>query len=175
MKKVLMAALLVAVFAGMAMAQPADETANVTVNAYVGGVWSITLSTGAVNFGSALVPLAPGASASAPVTATVRTNQKIGWGLQLNTDGDLENTTFPGEIIPAANLTFNGVGGLAAWGIASGPVPSSITTVYTADALEYKNLGAGTPLLTTLSVLIPTDAVAGTYTNVITYTLTANP
>ncbi len=170
MKKLLLASLVVALFAGFAIAQPADVTSNVDVQVTVNGVWTLTLDNNAVDFGI----LEPGDVATpADIVATVRTNQKIAWYLKLNKDQDLTNTTIPGEVFPSANFTYAGSGGAGVW--ANGTFNLLPTTAYTADAAEYKNLGAGTALTTTLSLTVPAPAVAGVYTNTITYTLTATP
>lgn len=169
MKKLLLASLVVALFAGLAIAQPADVSSPVDVQVTVGGVWELTLDVAAIDFGI----LIPGDNASAAVNANVRTNQKIAWYLKLNKDQDLTHTVDGTEIIPSANLTFTGSGGAGAW--VNGEFNLAPTTAYTCDATEYKNLGAGTDLTTTLDILIPDPAMAGTYTNTITYTLTATP
>jgi hypothetical protein len=169
MKKLLLASLVVVLFAGMAMAQPADLTADVNVQVTVNGVWSITLDVAAVDFGT----LEPGDIATpANVVATVRSNQKIPWGLQLNKDRDLTNDVAL-ESIPSANFTYTGGGpGAGLW--TNGEFFLAPTTAYLCAATEYK-VAAGLALTTTLNLTIPAPAAAGLYTNVITYTLTATP
>ncbi|MBU1356333.1 MAG: hypothetical protein KJ620_07165 [Candidatus Edwardsbacteria bacterium] len=169
MKKLLLASLVVALFAGMAMAQPADVTSDVDVQVTVGGVWTLTLDVAAIDFGI----LIPGDNASDAVNVNVRTNQKIAWHLKLNKDQDLTHTVDATEIFPSANLTYTGSGGAGTW--VDGEFTLAPTTAYTCAAIEYKNLGAGTDLTTTLDILIPDPAMAGIYTNTITYTLTATP
>lgn len=167
MKKVLMAALLVAVFAGLAMAQ-ADLTATVDVSVTVNGVWSLALDNSAVDFG--IMDL--GDNDTAPITATVRTNQKVGWYLKLNKNQDLTHSVDGTETIPSANFTYTGSGGAGTW--ANGEFQSSATTAYTAHSSEEK-AAAGVALTTTYDLTIPADAMAGIYENTITYTLTATP
>ena len=167
MKKLLLASLVVALFAGMAMAQ-ADETATVDVSVNVNGIWSIALSSGTVDFGN----MDPGANATAGVTATVRTNQKIAWYLKLNKDQDLTHTVDGTETIPSASFLYAGSGGAGTW--VDGEFPLAATIGYTATVAERK-AAAGIALTTTYDLTIPAEAVAGTYTNTITYTLTATP
>lgn len=165
MKKLLLASLVVALFAGMAMAQ-ADQTATVDVSVNVNGIWSLALSSGTVNFGN----MDPGANATAGVTATVKTNQKIAWYLKLNKDQDLTHTVDAAEFIPSTNFTYTGSGGGGGW--LDGEFPPAAALGYTATVTERK-AAAGIVLTTTYDLTIPADAVAGTYTNTITYTLTA--
>lgn len=167
MKKLLLAGLVVALFAGMAMAQ-ADQTATVDVSVNVNGIWSLALSSGTVNFGN----MDPGANATAGVTATVRTNQKVAWYLKLNKDQDLTHTVDATETIPSANFLYTGSGGAGPW--VTGQFNLSPSLGYTATVAEQK-AAAGVALTTTYDLTIPADAVAGTYTNTITYTLTATP
>lgn len=171
MKKLLLTGLVVALFAGFAMAQP-DLTADVNVQVTVNGVWSITLDVAAVDFGT----LEPGDIATpANVVATVRSNQKIPWYLKLNEDQDLLNTSVvPNETIPAnPNFTYTGSGlGVGTW--TNDYFHLAPTTAYACAASEYK-VAAGLALITTLNLTIPAPAAAGLYTNVITYTLTATP
>lgn len=167
MKRLLLAGLIVALFAGMAMAQ-ANQTAAVDVSVNVNGVWSLALSSGTVDFGNMDV----GTNATAPVTATVRTNQKVAWYLKLNKNQDLTHSVDAAETIPSASFTYTGSGGAGTW--VNGQFPSAATTVYTATVGEQK-AAAGVALTTTYDLTIPADAVAGTYTNTITYTLTVSP
>jgi len=157
----------VALFAGLAMAQPADVTGTVNVQVLVAGIWQINLSAGAVDFGT----LSPGDVATSAVTATVRTNQKVAWYLKLNKSQDLTHTVDATEVIPSANFTYAGSGGAGTWA-AAGEFSLTPALGYTATVLEQK-VAAGLALTTTYSLTIPAEAVAGTYTNVITYTLTA--
>jgi len=168
MKRVILAIGLVVLLAGLASAQPAPVTADVAVTAVVNGVWRLTLNTLAVNYA-----LDPGATdATQSVVANVRTNQNIDWGLQLNQDQDLTEPL--GDVIPNANFTFAGSGGAVAW-VYTGVFPGVATTAYNADATEHKVMGAGLNLTTAYTLTIPGDQTAGTYTNIITYTLTALP
>ena len=169
MKKLLLASLVIALFAGMALAQPADETATVDVQVTVNGIWSITLDVAAIDFGL----LEPGDIATpADVVATVRSNQKIPWGLQLNKDRDLTNDVAL-ESIPSANFTYAGAGGAGTW--VNGEFSLAPATAYTSATPAEDKIAAGLALTPTLSLTIPAPAAAGLYTNVITYTLTATP
>lgn len=166
MKKLLLIGIAVALVGGMALAQPADVTAQVNVTAVVNGVWRLTLSTNAINYA-----LDPGQTDNTQsVVAYVRTNQNLQWYLKINKDHDLSNGT-PVDDIPSANFTYTGSGGLGPW--VNGEFPSSATVCYTAAASEFKVVAApGLALTTTYSLTIPDDQTAGTYTNTITYTLT---
>lgn len=163
-----MAALLVAVCAGFAIAQPADVSGDVTVNVAVNGLWQVNLSTALVDFGTMDV----GDNATAAVVATVRTNQKVAWYLKLDKDHDLTHTVDATETIPSANFTYTGSGGAGVW--SNGAFNLLPTTAYTATVLERK-AAAGIVLTTDYDLTIPGEAVAGDYENVITYTLTATP
>jgi opacity protein-like surface antigen len=169
MRKFLLATLAVALFAGMAMAQHADLASPVNVQVTIGGVWQLTLDVAAINFGIMI----PGDNGSAAVNANIRTNQKVAWYLKLNKDQDLTHSLDVTEIIPSANLTYTGSGGAGTW--ANGQFNLAPTTAYSCAAAEYKCMGLGLNLATTLAILIPDPAMAGTYTNTITYTLTATP
>jgi len=168
MKKLLLAGLVVALFAGMASAQLLDQTATVDVQVAVNGIWSLTMSAPLVDFGAMDV----GTNATQGVTATVRTNQKVAWYLKLHKSQDLTHTTDATEFIPSANFLYTGSGGAGAW--VNGEFQAVATTAYTATAAEQK-AAAGIALTTTYDLTIPAEAVAGTYTNTITYTLTATP
>lgn len=170
MKKLMLASLAVALFAGIAMAQ-VDQSATVDAQVTVNGIWSLTLSTAAVDFGT----WEPGdVCTPVNVVATVRTNQKVAWFLKLSQNGDLLNTSVvPNETIPSdPNFTYSGSGGAGTW--TPGFFQTTPTTAYACDATEYK-AAAGVPLTTALALTIPAPAAAGVYSNTLTYTLTTTP
>jgi hypothetical protein len=169
MKKLLLASLAVALFAGMAMAQ-LDQTADLNVSVTVNGIWSIALSTGAVDFGM----LEPGDPATpASVVATVRSNQKIPWYLKLNKNNDLYCPLPVDEYIPSANFTYTGAGGAGTW--TNGEFALAPTTAYASASPAEDKIAAGLALTTTLNLTVPAPQTAGVYTNIVTYTLSATP
>jgi hypothetical protein len=174
MKKFLLASLVVALFAGFALAQPADVTGDVVVTVPVGGVFEMTLSTAAINY----LPLLPGDNDNTQtLDITVRSNWKNNtWILQVQQDGLLTDAAIT-EVIPSVNFTHTSSGGLGVHADAAATefVTGTATTFYTCDATERKNVGSPTTITQEYQLSAPSDQAAGTYTNTLTYTLHANP
>lgn len=174
MKKLLLASLAVALFAGMAMAQPADVSSPVVVTVPVGGVFQMTLGAAAIDY----LPLLPGDFDNSQfLDITVRSNWKNNtWVLQVHQNELLTDAAIT-EVIPSVNFTHTSTGGLGVHADAAPTefVTGTATTFYTCDATERKNVGSPTTITQQYQLAAPVDQAAGTYTNTLTYTLHAIP
>jgi hypothetical protein len=175
MKKILLASLVVAMFAGMAMAQPIEvNSALVPVTVPVGGVFQMTLSAAAINY----LPLLPGDfDNTQTMDVTVRSNWKgYTWILKVQQDGLLTDALIT-EVIPSVNFTHTSTGGagVRADAAATEFVTGTATTFYTCALAEQKNVGSPTVIQQQYQLAAPADQAAGTYTNNLTYTLTVTP
>jgi len=175
MRKLLMAIVAVALFAGMAMAQ-LDVTGTVVINAPVGGLFTMALSGGPINY----VGLVPGVTDNTKsVGITVRSNYKnADWVLQVHQNQLLTDGTIT-ESIPSTSFTHSTTGagvGLYADAAPTQFVTGTAATFYTCvPATEGKTTGLGLTFTQALQLSIPVDQAAGAYTNTLTYTLTVNP
>ncbi|MHB8157529.1 MAG: hypothetical protein ACYDEQ_09100 [Desulfocucumaceae bacterium] len=175
MKKILLASLVVAMCAGMAMAQPADvNSALVPVTVPVGGVFSMTLSAAAITY----LALLPGDFDNSQIMdITVRSNWKnYTWILKVQQDGLLTDAAIV-ENIPSVNFTHTSTGGagIHADVAATEFVTGAATTFYTCALAEQKNVGTPTVIQQQYQLSAPASQAAGTYTNNLTYTLTVTP
>jgi len=177
MRKLLLATLAVALFAGLAMAQT-DQTGTININVPVGGLFTMALTPAS---GSTITyPLmAPGTSDNTTgiVSILVRSNFKNNtWYLKVHQNNVLTDAAIT-EFIPSANFTHTSAGGLGTHADAAATqfVTGTATTFYTCDATEQKNIPAGTTITQTMNLLVPASQAAGTYINTLTYTLTVTP
>jgi len=176
MRKLLLAIVAVALFAGLAMAQ-LNQTGTVNINVPVGGVFTMGLapvSGSTINYPT----LSPGDidATTGSVNITVCSNHKNSvWYLQVHQNNVLTDAAIP-DFIPSANFTHTSTGGtgIRADGAAT-PFAGSAATFYTCAAAERKNLPGGTTITQAMQLTIPNDQAAGTYINTLTYTLTVAP
>jgi hypothetical protein len=187
------AAAALAVMAAPVMAGAA--TATTTVSSNVSSVISLLTSNGTVNVN--VVPTSAGAQTIASDTVTVSTNDAAGYVLQLGETGAPSALVSGGNSIPAsagtkgtpiamANNTWgyrvDGVGGFGA-----GPTTAAASTAVGAtkfaavpatgspDTLKSTATTASSDTTTVwYGVATDTTQPAGTYTNSVTYTATAN-
>ena len=177
MRKLLLASLVVALFAGMAMAQ-ITQTGTVNINVPVAGLFTMALTPAS---GSTItyLTMSPGTSdnTTGVVDILVRSNFKNNtWYLKVHQNQELSDGAIL-ETIPSANFTHTSTGGLGLHADAAATQFSTgtATTFYTCDLTERKNIPAGTTITQNMDLTIPLTQAAGTYVNTLTYTLTVTP
>ncbi len=178
MRKLLLAIVAVALFAGMAMAQP-SATGTININVPVGGRFSITLAPAS---GSTITypTLYPGDvdATTGVVGITVLSNYKnTTWGLQVHQNQLLTDAAIT-EAIPSASFTHTSTGGTGGTHLdatATIFTTTTATTFYTCGPLEQQNLPLGSTISQAMRLAIPNNQASGTYINTLTYTLTAHP
>ncbi|MBI4727280.1 hypothetical protein HY768_08695 [candidate division TA06 bacterium] len=180
MKKILLATVAVALFAGMALAQ-VDQTGTTNIEVKVVGVFTMTLtpaSGSTITYGDGVTTMVPGTSDNTKtVGILVKSNFKNNtWYLKVNQDQILTDAAIV-ETIPSANFTHTSTGGLGVHADAAATefVTTTPTLFYTCDAAERKNIPTGTTITQQLQLLVPDTQAAGTYINTLTYTLTVTP
>jgi hypothetical protein len=165
----------------LAVAAPPDQSATVTVTATIKPTFGMMVGSGgvgatmALDASSASVTADPGNTVTQARVVTVKSNFSGGnpWQLQVRKAQDLTDATqAPPQIIPLPSFTHTSMGGAGSHTDATDTTFSLVsTTYYTATRAEQTNLPFGTPITTLLKMVVPPNQAAGTYSNVLTFTL----
>ncbi|HSX30985.1 MAG TPA: hypothetical protein VLE99_03650 [Candidatus Saccharimonadales bacterium] len=183
-----------AIFASPVIA--AAATSSTTISSSLGSVISLLSTNGTVNVN--VTPTGSGAQTIASDTVTVSTNDASGYTLQLAETGASGSLTSGGNTIPASSGTVASPVAMAAntWGFrtdgvggfGAGPTSAASSTAIsgTVKFAAVPATASPTTLKTTATtasndtttvwygVAANTSQASGTYTNSVTYTVTAN-
>lgn len=189
------ATILVGLFFAAPVIAAASSTTSTTVSSSIGSVISLLSSNGTVNVNVA--PTGSGAQTIASDTVTVSTNDTSGYVLQLAESGASSNMTSAGNTLPASSGTqttptamvantwgyrVDSLGGFGAGptsGVSSQAIGSAkfaaVPATASPNTLKTTATTASNDTTTVwYGVAANTSQPAGTYTNSVTYTVTAN-